>query len=220
MGGRTSERANVKYYTLKSKAGAKDTETPHFALVEKKGDEYVTAAEYNEMFGKIVGASIKVGKTSKGKEIKSFILIINDGSEVSNLQLPFSNLSFSIVNALASLSDLAGDFTFYVDKAKKGDYWNARCFIRQYEDKVSWKYKYEEYPHPDPIMIDDPNNPGQKIHFETVDGKQYDKTKMVAFWEKVFIEEVVPKVLKPSAQEAQAFIDEPNAHEVEGDEPF
>lgn len=218
MGGRVSDRVNQKYYSLKSKAGAKDVETPHFALVEKKGDEYVTVAQYNEMVGRITSATIKVGKTNKGKEIKSFVFLIDDGTEVSNLQVPYSNIAFSIVNALSSLPDLSGNFTFYVDKNKKGDYWNARCFIQQDEQKVSWKYKYEEYPHPEPIMIDDPSNPGAKMHFETADGKQYDKTKMIAFWEKVFIEEVVPKVVKPTApvtpvsqsDASKQFIDEMN----------
>lgn len=216
MGGRTSERSNQMYYTLKSKAGAKDTETPHFALVEKKGDTYVTAAEYNEMFGRIVGASIKTGKTSQGKEIKSFILLIDDGSEVSNVQFPYSNLAFSMVNALSSLSNLSGNFTFYVDKAQKDKYWNARLFINQDEQRVSWKYKYEEYPHPEPVMIPDPSGSGEMIHFETADGKQYDKTKMKLFWEKVFTEEVMPKIKSQGStvsqsDEAKAFIEGMNA---------
>lgn len=219
MGGRTSERANQKYYSLKSKAGAKADETPHFALVEKKGSEYVTTAEFNEMVGRITGASIKIGKTSQGKEIKSFILLLDDGIEISNLQLPFSNLAFSIVNTLASLPDLSGNFVFYVDKQQKDKYWNARCFIQVDEQRVNWKYKYEEYPHPIPIMIPDPNNEGAMMHFALPNGdKQYDKTKMIAFWEKVFIEEVVPKVVKPTApvtpvsqsDASKQFIDEMN----------
>jgi hypothetical protein len=213
MGGRTAEPKNNRYYTLKSKCNAQ--ETPHFAQIGKKDGEWITEVEHNEMFGRIIGASIKVGKDQRGKEIKSFLFIMDDGNEVSNVQVPFSNLGYSLVNTLSSLPDLTGDFTIYVDKVQKDKYWNSRCFIQQNEQKCQWKYNWNDTPKSDPIMVPDPSNQGAMIHLEIDGDKQFDKTKVKAFWEKVFIDEVVPKIVnsqagKPVAPSAKSFIDEMN----------
>lgn len=196
MGARNSQEKNVVFYKLKSKADA--TNTPHFSKVEKVGDSWQETDTFNELFGVIKGVELKESEHN-GKKYKILSLKITDQSENSILQMPFTNVTYSIVNCLINEFDINDEISLTLVKTKSTangkDYYNASCYVNQDGEMVKWSIDIKETPRPELILGKD----GEPL---LVNGdKVYDKTKVEQYWVDKIENILIPKFKNASSEE-------------------
>jgi hypothetical protein len=191
MGASNSTANKSKFYSLKQKAGSTEKDTPLFWLTEKVGDKWQGTQSFNTMEGKLNSAKIVEKEFKPGIKSRMFEIEIQDEVETSKITLPHGNLTYSLINSLATDANSLDNYKITVVKrqSKDGKYWNAQGYINVNgaSDMLKWSIDPKAAPQPIPVMVDG-------AHFEVNGEKQYDRSKVKAFWEQVFTEKIAAKL--------------------------
>lgn len=197
MGAGNSESKNMKFYSLKAKVN--ETDTPHFAQIEKVGDKWQATNKFDTMSGMLSSATIEK-KEYQGASFNVFVLLFTDDNETSKVELTHNSITHNIINCLATDCNTISTYKIYVDKkkSKDGKYTNGRAFINMdgSQEAMRWSIDPQLAPKKTAVMGAD-----GKPFIQA--GKQvYDDSKVREFWEGIFNEKIAIKFKKPAAGSA------------------
>lgn len=210
MGASNSTSQNIKFYSLKGKASESDT--PNFSLTEKVNGAWSVTATFNTISGMLNAAEIKE-KEYQGAKFNTFALTLDDGTEISKVELTHNAITHSFINALASNCNKLDTYNIQVyKKQSKGtdgkNYWNGGVSIKvgNSTEGQKWSIDPQSAPKKEPVMLAD----GKQL--EQMGKKVWNHDKERAFWEEVFINKI-QNVLKGtnSTGGGSTFLDNSNA---------
>lgn len=190
MGASNSTGKTAKFYTLKQKASA--TDTPLFWLTEKVNDKWSATQSFESLDGHINWAKIVEKEFKPGVKSKMFEFEMeSEDGWVGKVTMPHGSLTYSILSSLASNINSMNIYKITVKKVKSkdGQYWNAQGYVNVNgeRDMQKWLVAPNDAPKPEPVMVNG-------VQFEVNGAKQFDRSKVVAFWEQLFTEKIASKL--------------------------
>lgn len=190
MGASNSTGKTSKFYTLKQKASA--TDTPLFWLTEKIGEKWTATQSFESLDGHINWAKIVEKEFKPGVKSKMFEFEMeSEDGWVGKVTMPHGSLTYSILSSLASNVDSLNVYRITVKKVKSkdGKYWNAQGYVNVNgeRDMQKWLVAPNDAPKPIPVMVGG-------VQFEVNGQKQFDRSKVVAFWEELFQTHIASKL--------------------------
>lgn len=201
MGASNSTGKTAKFYTLKQKAGAKEEDTPKFWLTEKIGDKWTATQSFDTMEGNLNWAKIVEKEFKPGIKSRMFEIELQADDWVGKITLPHGSLTYSILSSIATDANSLNMYKITVKKVKSkdGKYWNAQGYVNVNgeRDMQKWAVAPNDAPKPIPVMVDG-------VHFEVNGEKQYDRSKVKAFWEQLFTEKIASKLTGNGTSSAPA----------------
>ncbi len=216
MGAGNSESKSMKFYSLKAKVN--ETDTPHFAQIEKVGDKWQATNKFDTMSGMLSSAVIEE-KEYQGAKFNVFVLVFADDNETSKVELTHNSITHNIINCLATDCNTISTYKIYVDKkkSKDGKYTNGRAFINMdgEKDAMRWSIDPQSAPKKVAVMVGDKPflNQGKQV---------FDDSEVRKFWENIFNEKIASKFKKPSESSAttNSIISGANVIDENSDLPF
>ncbi|MDR1018989.1 MAG: hypothetical protein LBM02_09860 [Lachnospiraceae bacterium] len=192
MGAFNSERGQIKYYSLKSKADVNIS--PFFVKVTKLENGEKIEEKYNGIRGVITSAEMRESEY-QSKKIKSFNFGVKDSEGISYISMGHNNLTYSILNSLASDFGIDSEITIelYKSKTEKDGttYYNGKAAVKANGDRLNWAYNVDEIPKAEVIL----NSKGKPV-IDDNGFKTYDKSDLKSFWNNVFDTKIKPKFEK------------------------
>lgn len=176
---------NIKFIALASKASA--TDTPAWWTVEKNAEgKYKKTTSFNFIEGLLNRATISVKEFKPGEKENWFQIEMEDNGEIYKVDMPHSQLAYSIINAIASNANSMQRYKITLKKEQNGQYWNSHAYVNVdgARDMQKWKVNPQETPKAETVMHN-----GQPV---MANGKKVmDRTKQKEFWETFFKENIV-----------------------------
>lgn len=137
-----SNSTSSKVY-VKLKADVAD-KTVAFVTSKKENGDWVEADRYTNFDGKLVGFKFDSYEWKKKTYTKIEMTFVSDG-ETYVVSTNMSTLGKNLINSLSSREDLFGlSVSLSVWGAEKNGNWNANIAVRTGEEKIGWKYTWDE----------------------------------------------------------------------------
>lgn len=196
--GLTNESKNNTFVKLKID---KDTDTPFFYRMEKKGEAWVETDTYTKAEGFLKGIKVET-YTWEGKEKLSMKITLQEANSDSSIIISagFNNMTRSMLNAIAGC-DAIGLIELKAAKWGKGEKKYPCVFVQNNGQKTSWKYKIDEIPQVEQIK----NKKGDVVSF--------DDTETNIFFKNLIEIDINPKIV--SEFEAEAAMKSNSAKKIE-----
>lgn len=183
MGASNSNSKKVTFFSLKAKVDA--TNKPFFGKSEKVNEKWQITDTFDTISGFLIGAEIVV-KEFEGAKQNIFKLKFEDGEDNMQVEMTHNNLTYSIINTLAGLTDTFSKIEIQVWRNDKDGKFFGNASIKFGNEKMQWSFAPATAPKKEPVT----DKKGQPI---MQNGKQlYDATELKAFYENVFISKVIP----------------------------
>lgn len=178
----------TKYYSLFGKSSAE--EKPCFKLSEKVNGAWTTTGTFDTISGVLTHASIQE-KEYQGAKYKVFILKLEDGGEIMQIEMKHTSATHSIINSLCSINyNPLEELNMRVYQTVKNDKYYAGAAVLFGGKDLRWKFPFNEVPAKIPVLL--PN--GQPF---MQNGKSVlDDSAQKAYWEEKFNTHVVSQVSK------------------------
>jgi hypothetical protein len=180
----------MQFYSLKAKVDEQNE--PFFAQSENVDGVWKETKTFDTMSGVIVGAKIEEKDMGTHGKKKFFMLFMEDEEGICKVQMSHNQVSYGIINSIASCVDKISKFTMKVYRKKEEKdnktYWNGRSIVsKEGLKKTEWLVKMDTVPKKIPVMVDNE----QLIQ----DGKPvFSDKKVREFWENIFTNTIIAKV--------------------------
>lgn len=122
----------------------KETDTPVFYKMEKKGDSWVESEQFNKAEGVLKGIKVET-YTHEGKEKMSMKITLQDGDEQIIVSAGFNYATRSMLNSIAGCNSI-GLLELKAAKWGKGEKKYPTIFVTNNGQKTSWKYQMADIP--------------------------------------------------------------------------
>jgi hypothetical protein len=146
------KQANLNFLILKIKN--KDAEgkqvSPFFQVTKKVDDKWVVQEDApTTVSGKIAKIQPRVTEY-QGEKIPRIDVFLNDGEDGYLIELKYTMLSRSILNALLTLTDSDKEVEIDLYENKKG---YASAAVRANGESLKWKFSLDELPKPEVVKF-------------------------------------------------------------------
>jgi hypothetical protein len=141
--GLSNESKNNTFVKLKID---KDTDTPFFYRMEKKGETWVETDTYTKAEGFLKGIKVET-YTWEGKEKLSMKITLQDPNADGAIIIStgFNNMTRSMLNSIAGCTNL-GLLELKATNWGKGEKKYATIFVQNNGQKTAWKFPMAELP--------------------------------------------------------------------------
>lgn len=188
MGGSNSNSGKpMTFFALKAKVDEQNK--PFFSQSEKVNDTWQSTGKFDTITGMLSGAKIEEKDLKEHGKKKFFVLYMEDENGVYKVDLSHNQISYSIINSLASCCDKISTFSIGVYRAKPVEkegktYYNGHAKVQINGKKTEWQVRPADAPKKEPVMVK-----GKPMIKE---GKQvFDDTEVREFWENLFMQSIV-----------------------------
>lgn len=143
----------------------KETDTPVFYKVEKKGDQWVETQSFNKAEGFLKGIKVET-YTWENKEKMSMKITLQEQSSDEQIIITagFNNATRSMLNSIAGCEKI-GLLELKCAKWGKGEKKYPTIFVSNNGQKTAWKYRMDEIPEIEKVT----NKKGEVVSFDDTD---------------------------------------------------
>jgi len=161
----------------------KDTDTPFFYRMEKKGETWVESETYTKAEGYLKGIKVET-YTWEGKEKQSMKITLQDPNADGAIVISagFNNMTRSMLNSIAGC-DVIGLLELKAAKWGKGEKKYPTIFVQNNGQKTGWKFTMAELPQVEQVK----NKKGEVVSVDDSEAND--------FFKNVINIDILPKIV-------------------------